>query len=422
MQKLVIFDLDGTLYQTHITSVIATQQLLKDLKLPEMSAEKIISLFGEPTDVYCRKIAPTADTATWKKLEQLITAYERMHILQSGRLFDDTEKMLQELAAQGYTLAIVSNGSEEYIECVLRTCNIYGLFSFIRGRTPGLSKTDNVSALLEETKAEWAAVVGDRIHDIEAAQANKIVSIGVSHGYGKEEIKAADYVAGNALEILHHINRFSIFHELEKKLSSRDPHRAFVMGINGVDTSGKTQFSAALENYLKARGYKTQLIHLDDFHNPSSIRGRGEDPITAYIDHAFNLQMLQEELLAPIFNGCEFNKKLRLLDLETDTYDNEKHFEVAKDTIVILEGVLLYRDPIVQYFDYKIFLDIDFEEVLRRAADRDVPKYGVEFLDRYRQKYIPIQKWYLETWKPLENSHCIIDNTNYRQPQIKQIK
>ena len=54
--------------------------------------------------------------------------------------------------------------------------------------------------------------------------------------------------------------------------------------------------------------------------------------------------------------------------------------------------MLLFRPPLDKLFDYKIFLDISFQEVLRRAAKRDVPKYGDAILDRYKQRYIPAQQ------------------------------
>ena len=34
----------------------------------------------------------------------------------------------------------------------------------------------------------------------------------------------------------------------------------------------------------------------------------------------------------------------------------------------------LFREPLVEYLDYRIFLEIGFDEVLRRAAIRDVPE------------------------------------------------
>ncbi|MFZ5354679.1 MAG: hypothetical protein ACOZCL_18405 [Bacillota bacterium] len=210
--------------------------------------------------------------------------------------------------------------------------------------------------------------------------------------------------------------RSFIYDILEKHIPDK---KARLIGINGVDTSGKTQFAMGLEQHLKSVGYKTLLIHMDDFHNPSRIRRMGDNPIDSYINNAFNLQLLEKELLEPFRLKGRLDRKLTLLDLDKDTYTLEKEFTADEDTIVILEGVLLYREPIDKYFDIRVFLDISFDEVLRRAEIRDVPRYGIEFLDRYRTRYIPIQQRYLDECKPLERCQFVIDNTDYHKPVLR---
>jgi uridine kinase len=84
-----------------------------------------------------------------------------------------------------------------------------------------------------------------------------------------------------------------------------------------------------------------------------------------------------------------------------------------------VEGVLLYRPPIDNLIDYKVFLDISFDEVFRRAVARDVPKYGEEFLQKYIKRYIPAQKIYLKQFSPKEKCHLIIDNNNFKRPLYK---
>ncbi len=194
--------------------------------------------------------------------------------------------------------------------------------------------------------------------------------------------------------------------------------RPYIIGVNGVDTSGKSCFSKVLFEYFKSINQKVMLIHVDDFHNPSNIRKKGKDEIHAYINNAFNLELLEDKLLKPLKEDGKIDVVLNLLDLNTDEYSNKKYFSADEDTIIILEGVLLYREPIDKYFDYRIFLDITFEQVLERARKRDVPIYGEGFLDKYKNKYIPIQKWYLESYKPKEYSDLVIDNNDYNNPVV----
>ena len=75
--------------------------------------------------------------------------------------------------------------------------------------------------------------------------------------------------------------------------------RARIVGVNGVDTSGKTCFAQSLAHFLQARGHHVALVHVDDFHNPRAVRAQGADPVRSYINHAFDLSRLERALLVP---------------------------------------------------------------------------------------------------------------------------
>ncbi len=193
--------------------------------------------------------------------------------------------------------------------------------------------------------------------------------------------------------------------------------RARIVGINGVDTSGKTQFAGALAQHLTAQGRHVALIHSDDFHNPRAVRNQG-DPVQGYIAHAFNLSLIHDELLAPARRGESVNKTLDLLDLDSDAFSNTQHYTIRPDSIVLVEGVLLFRPPLDDAFDLRLFLHVPFDEVLRRVELRDVPRYGPGIVERYHQRYIPAQQWYLETHRPRERADFVIDNSDWQNPAL----
>jgi phosphoglycolate phosphatase len=191
--------------------------------------------------------------------------------------------------------------------------------------------------------------------------------------------------------------------------------KPIVLGINGVDASGKTIFAEALRAYLEHCGYQTQMLHMDDFHNPKEIRYKDTSP-EGYIDYAFDLNGLHSIITETKRNGID--KEFLVLDLDLDTYTKKLTVRTTRNTIIILEGVLLYRPPINNLIDYRIFLDIDFIEVLKRVTIRDVPKYGAEFLNKYRERYIPAQKIYLQKFNPEQLCDLVIDNNNYNKPIV----
>jgi len=215
------------------------------------------------------------------------------------------------------------------------------------------------------------------------------------------------------------MNKLEVLNKVVKDIEDAkiDGSPLFV-GINGVDTSGKTTITKEISEILLANNHKVQVISIDEFHNPKAIRYQGDNPITSYIEYAFNLEFILKNILKPRI----VNKTFSLLDLDTDEYSFEKKIRISEESIVLFEGVLLFRDPIKDYFDLKIFIDISFNEVLNRAVIRDYHIFGEETKSRYETKYIPIQKLYIKKWNPKGQSQIIIDNNDYNNPIFIQNK
>jgi phosphoglycolate phosphatase len=415
--RLVIFDLDGTLYRTDLTIVEGVLRAADDVGLARPNNDRILSL-GETAEDYVKRLFPDELEDVRRQFLERLRFHERTLIPKIGKLFDGTVELLDQLIDEGYTLAVCSNAGMTYIKLVLSTGGVLDRFTFLSGRESEKNKAERLRGLIEDSGAGFAVMVGDRVHDLDAARSCGIPCIGVTYGYAPNEAEEADLVAGDAVEVLSRIMRCEIFARIEKDLSTIESGSAKIVGVNGVDCSGKTIFASSLEQYLLKRGHKTQLIRLDDFHNPKEIRSRGDNEIDAYINNAFNLDLLADELLAPTKRGETIDHNLTLLDLDSDNFTNNKSYRIDPETIVIVEGVLLYRPPLDAHFDYRSFLDVTFAEVLRRAEARDVPLYGPEFLDRYRTKYIPIQKRYLAEHTPLKKCDLVVDNNDFRRPRV----
>lgn len=412
-RPLVIFDLDGTLFASDTVWVEAIQKAQQELGFQVSDSEAITSNFKESPRKVIASLAGVHDDKLIDRLFERIMQIGEPQISKKGKLYDGVEEMLAQLRVMGYPLALCTNGSAEYAEHILATFGLRALFEHVVSTREANSKERQVANLARNYPS--AVVVGDRDFDFRAAQANKLPSIGAAYGFGGDEVKLATFVAERASDILTYVMLADIFAAIEEKIRSKP---ARLIGVNGVDTSGKTVFASELAAFLSVRGYKAALVGLDDFHNPRGIRNQGRDPIQSYFDNAFNLELLERELLEPISRAQSIDTQLTLLDVETDEFTNRRHYRIDPDTIVILEGVLLFRAPLERYFDLRVFLDVPFDEVLMRANQRDVPRFGPGFLERYRTRYIPLQKRYLAEHTPRERSDIVIDNTDFTRPII----
>jgi len=347
---------------------------------------------------------------------RLFRSLERAQIPETGKLFGGIESLLKRLKEDGHSLCICSNASDAYIELVLSSTDIREYFDNIYSTKVSASKANRVEEVLRDISS--AVFIGDTVDDLLAARQNKLPFIAVMYGYGG--IGASDENAFHAdapEDIYTIIRQLDVFNVITDRLMVKNNR---VVGINGVDTSGKTFFSESYAKYLRSVGKDVTLIHIDDFHNPLEVRRNGTNEIDAYYNNAFNYNQLINELLSPLVGTGAVNKDILCLDLEKNTYSKTMHYEITSEAIIIIEGVLLLRPPLSEYIDVKVFLDVEFDEVLRRARKRDVPKYGEAFIQKYNDKYTPIQKRYLNEYRPEQNCDVLVDNNDYRSPIIQK--
>lgn len=199
----------------------------------------------------------------------------------------------------------------------------------------------------------------------------------------------------------------------------RSERRPFVVGVTGMDTSGKSVTATLLAEELLRSGLAVQIIRLDDFHRPSAERHREElSEQVQYYEYTFDLERLKNEVLAPIRDNGKLETSLICLDLQKDTWTIEQHYSVNADTIVLLEGVFLFRPEIAHFLDLVIFLEVDEATVMDRARSRDVPIHGEEIMRKYQSKYLPAQRAYLDEYPSERNADVIIDNNDWENPIV----
>ncbi len=415
MKGLLIFDLDGTLLESRRHICKAARDTLLELGLPLKSDAEILSHLGEPSAAFCKSIAPEYPDP--ENFRSRFRENERLALSEDGKLFAGAAPLLQQLAGEGYRLAICSNASMEYIELALRATGIRRLFSAVASASEYPSKAQAVEKLLQQTPNEFAALIGDTSFDADAAAENRIPFIAARYGYGEgSAIGAAPFFADRPEDLAAQVRQLSVYAELYRNIRQNADVRC--VGVNGVDTSGKSIFAQRFAAYLHGIGQNAEVVHLDDFHNPKALWAQGENEIDAYFSNAFDLQTLAEEVLIPLHQQRELHKTLTLLDLDSDAYTRKRRYDFDADTLVLLEGVLLYREPLVNLIDYKVFLEIGFAEVLRRAEARDVPKFGEQILQKYKTKYIPVQRRYLRQYRPGKISDCVVENSDPAFPVI----
>ena len=198
----------------------------------------------------------------------------------------------------------------------------------------------------------------------------------------------------------------------ERILKIRKPHSTRV-AIDGLDAAGKTALAFELGKVLLAKKQNIIRASIDGFHNPGYIRHkRGKDSPEGYFYDSFNYDALIENLLIPLDPDGNLEYKTSVFDFRTDSETHSPTQTAQQNSILLFDGVFLLRQELIDYWDYKIFVDVDFEESLRRATLRDKELFGSEApaRDRYLKRYIPGQKIYLKTVNPKTLADVVVKN------------
>jgi len=207
---------------------------------------------------------------------------------------------------------------------------------------------------------------------------------------------------------------------LQIESNKRDNYHLLVC-IDGVDTSGKTTLSKSLAEYLSKRGHSIIESSIDGFHNPAEKRyRRGSNSPEGYYKDSFDYDSLRDFLISPLKSGLNMEYRTAVYDSKTESKVEQEPKMIQPGSILLMEGVFLQRPELIEYWDYSVFLHVDFEQVISRAKIRDQHLLGAEeeVEMRYRNRYIPGQQLYLNESDPFSNANIVIDNNDYNNPKI----
>lgn len=190
-----------------------------------------------------------------------------------------------------------------------------------------------------------------------------------------------------------------------------------LIGIDGVDGSGKTYFAKELVKVLDKTGRSILHSSVDHFHNPSDVRKpKNKELSLSFFEDSFNYGKLKEKLLDPLKYQTASKVFLKHFDHAVDSEVDEEPIEYKRDSILVFDGIFSHRDEIYEYWDYSIFLDVNFETTFRRMAQRDGTPSS--YLDEKNSRYYKGQLTYFERCNPKKRASLIIDNNDFENPKI----
>ncbi len=193
----VVFDLDGTLAETHYDIAATTDHVLASLGLPPVGPDRIRDYLGRGIENLLRgALGPGHDDLVGQGLA-LYLEHHRAECTRRVRLYDGVTDLLARLRASGRRTALLSNKRVEFCERILRHTGARGFFEEVfGGDSTEWLKPDGRALLrvVERLGAPSSLYVGDSSIDIACAKEAGIPVAFVSSGYGRIQGIEPDYV------------------------------------------------------------------------------------------------------------------------------------------------------------------------------------------------------------------------------------
>ena len=217
------------------------------------------------------------------------------------------------------------------------------------------------------------------------------------------------------------MSRKTVIDKITDVIISMERTHPLRVAIDGIDAAGKTSLANELVKPLKASGREVIRASIDGFHNPREIRHRqGKDSAEGYFADSFNHEAIIESLLNPLGPNGNLEYQTSVFDFQSDTQVNPPTHHAQKDAILIFDGVFLLRPELISYWDFSIFVTVDFDVSIERASQRDQYLFGSaeDVRKRYWKRYVPGQRMYLRACQPKTHADIIIDNNDFMRPRI----
>jgi uridine kinase len=195
------------------------------------------------------------------------------------------------------------------------------------------------------------------------------------------------------------------------------------VAIDGLTAAGKTSLGHELAERIRVAGRPVLRASLDDFKRPWREahlydRTSGE----GYYRNAFDYTAVTTLLLEPCGPRGSGRCALCSIDPLTQRDHSSVVVHAPADAVLIVDGVFAFRPQINEYWDLRIWLEVDPELSIQRGIARDQDREGTEAEALHRSRYLPAERLYIAEVDPASLAEIVIDNNAFDHPRIVQLR
>ncbi|GAB1823336.1 nucleoside/nucleotide kinase family protein [Herbidospora sp. RD11066] len=190
------------------------------------------------------------------------------------------------------------------------------------------------------------------------------------------------------------------------------------VAVDGPPAAGKTTLADELAVILRGQGRHVIRATIDDFLFPRARRyPRGEfSGEGCYFDTHDNAA-LSRVLLDPLGPGGDRRFRPAVYDRATDTAQAPPFTTAPADSVLLFDGVFLLRPELIDRWELRVFVSTALEQTVDRAVIRESRVSSRADVERrWRERYLPAQRLYFATARPMDHADVIVHNDDPREP------
>lgn len=196
---LLIFDWDGTLYDSIPFIVNCLQSAAIDCDLPIPCEPSARSVIGLSLDLALGQLFPDTSATGIEELRKAYNRHYQTRPASADHLFEGIPELLTTLKHRGYRLGIATGKSNRFIPDILQSTSATHWFDAYRGADDELSKPD--PRMLQEIMnglcitPQRTLMIGDSVHDLKMAANASVSAVAVTCGANTaEELLSLDTI------------------------------------------------------------------------------------------------------------------------------------------------------------------------------------------------------------------------------------